>query len=165
MGRCKGRIGVCCGTPTWNIYQEDGCTPTAVVSSWVLVSSRGHMGSVVYLSWSAEVSCRTWSHTCGSWYLPKFLFKEGSFAQINMASLMFLAVTCYSLWIMLKQSGLTRCPVELVCWWMGDWALRCSLSLSPNALLVSQIYSSGQLICGHLYMYMTPLFCSLVSLS
>ena len=37
--------------------------------------------------------------------------------------------------------------------------------LSPNALPVSPIYSSGQLICGHLYLYMTPLFCSLVSLS
>ena len=39
-----------------------------------------------------------------------------------------------------------------------DGALRCSLSLSPNALLVPPIYSSGQLICGHLYLYMTPLF-------
>ena len=47
----------------------------------------------------------------------------------------------------------------------GDGALRCSLSLSPNAMPVSPIYFSGQLICGHLYLYMTPLFCSLVSLS
>ena len=25
MGRCKGRLGVCCSTPTWNTYQKDGC--------------------------------------------------------------------------------------------------------------------------------------------
>ena len=68
----------------------------------------------VYLSWSAGVSCRMWSHTCGSWHLPKLLFKEGSFALINMSSLMFLVVPCASLWTMLKQSGLTGWPVELV---------------------------------------------------
>ena len=111
------------------------------------------------------MSCRIWSHTWASWYLPKFLFKEGSLTLMNMASLMFLVVPCISMWTMLKQSGLIGCPVELVCWWMGDGALRCSLSLSPNALLVSPIYSSGQLICRHLYLYMTLLFCSLVSLS
>ena len=108
---------------------------------------------------------RIWSHTCGSWYLPKFPFKEGSLALINMVSLMFLVVPCASLWTVLKQSGLLGCPVELVCWWMGDGALRCSLSLSTNALSVSPIYSSGQLMCGHLNLYMAPLFCSLVSLS
>ena len=27
MGSCNGRIGVCCGTPTWNTYQEDGSLP------------------------------------------------------------------------------------------------------------------------------------------
>ena len=111
------------------------------------------------------MSCRIWSHTCGSWYLPRFLFKEGLLALINMASLMYLVVPCASLWTMLKQSGLIGCPVEMVCWWMGDGALKCSLSLSLNALPVSPMYSSGQSICGHLYLYMTPLFCSLMSLS
>ena len=97
--------------------------------------------------------------------LPKFLFKEGSLALMNMASLMFLVVPCESLWNMLKQSGPIGCPVELIHWWMGDRAMRCSLSLSPNALPISPIYYSGQLICRQLYLYMTPLFCSLVSLS
>ena len=111
------------------------------------------------------MSYRIWSHTCGSWYLPKFLFKEKSFVLKNMASLMFLVVPCPSLWTMLKQSGLIGCPVELVSWLLEDGALRCSLSLSPNALPVSPMNSSGQLLCGHLYLYITPLFCSLVSLS
>ena len=47
----------------------------------------------------------------------------------------------------------------------GDGVLRCSLSLSPNGLPVSPMYSSGQLICGYLYLYMIPIFCSLISLS
>ena len=48
----------------------------------------------------------------------------------------------------------------------GGWgqAMRCSLSLFPNALPVSPMYSSGQLICGHLNLYITPPFCSLLSL-
>ena len=100
------------------------------------------------LSFSAGVSCRILSHTCGSWYLSKLLFKDGSFALMNMASLMFLVVHCASLWTMLKQSGLIGCLAELVYWWMGDGALRCS---AANALPVFPIYSSGQLICGHFY--------------
>ena len=76
---------------------------------------------------------------------------------MNMASLMFHVVTCVSLWTMLKQSELIGCPVELVCWWIGDGAMRCSLGLSPNSLPVSPMYSSEQLICRP--------FCSLVSLS
>ena len=81
---------------------------------------------------------------------------------MNMASLMFLVMLCDSLWTMLKQSMLIGDPVKLVCWGMEPWDV---LWVSPNALPVSPIYSSGQLIVGHLYLYMTPLFCSLVSLS
>ena len=47
----------------------------------------------------------------------------------------------------------------------GEWGPEMSLSLSPNVMPASPIYSSGQLICGHLYLYMIPLFCSFVSLS
>ena len=31
---------------------------------------------------------------CGNWYFPLFLFNEGSLIQMNMASLMFLALPC-----------------------------------------------------------------------
>ena len=64
---------------------------------------------------------------------------------------MFLVTRCGSLLTMLKHSGLTRYSVELLCWWIGDGDLRCSLSLSPEVQPDSPIYSSGQLICGHLY--------------
>ena len=61
-----------------------------------------------------------------------------------------LDVPCDSQSTMVKHSGLTRCPVELLWWWMGDRALRCSLSLSQKVLLDSVIYSSRQFICGQL---------------
>ena len=54
-----------------------------------------------------------------------------------------------SLLTMVKHSGLTGYPVELLWWWIGDGALRCSLSLSPKAQLESPMYSSGQFMCGH----------------
>ena len=40
------------------------------------------------MRWRAWVFCSMWSHFCGSWYLPMFLFNEGSFTWMNMASLM-----------------------------------------------------------------------------
>ena len=59
-----------------------------------------------YLSCSAGVSCRMLSHACGNWYFQMFLFSEGSFTWMNMASLMFLDVPCVSLCMMLKHSAL-----------------------------------------------------------
>ena len=50
-----------------------------------------------YLRLSPGVSCSIWSHTCGSWYLPRFLFKEGPLALMYMASLMCLVVPCVSM--------------------------------------------------------------------
>ena len=45
------------------------------------------------------------------------------------------------------------------------WALRCSLNLSPNDLPDSVMYSCGQLMSGHLDLYLTLLFGSLLHLS
>ena len=108
--------------------------PWLVQRGWwregVLLAVKGRLG---YLSCNIGVSCRMLSHIYGNWYFPWFLFKEGSFTQINMASLVFLEVPWASLSMMLKQSGLTGWPVELLCWWMGDEALRCSLILSPKS--------------------------------
>ena len=47
----------------------------------------------------------------------------------------------------------------------GEWALRCSLSLSLKDLPNSRMYSTEQLMCGHLNLYIIPLFWSLLSLS
>ena len=44
----------------------------------------------------------TSSHICGSWYLPIFLFRDGSLTLISMASLMVLVMLWSSLPTMLK---------------------------------------------------------------
>ena len=120
LWRCKGRRGGVIWHPHME-YQEDGCTP-AIVGSGAVCNQQGGGGGVnvgCYLSLSPVVSCRIWSHTCGSWYLPRFLFNDRSLALMYMASLMCLVVPCVSLWTMLKQSALTGCPVELVWLLMG----------------------------------------------
>ena len=120
-----------------------------------------------YLSCGDGVSFSMWSQTCGSWNFPKFLFNDGSLTLMYMASLMFLVSPYASLSIMVKHSGLTGCPVVDVCKCMGEGegALRCSLYFSPSVLPDSPMYSSVQLMLGHLYLYMTPLLVSLGSLS
>ena len=105
-----------------------------------------------YFRCSEGVTFSTWSHTCGSWNFPKFLFKEGSWTLMYMASLMFLAKHCDSLSTMEKHSGLTGCPVSDVCRCMGEGALRCSLYLLPTVLSDSLMYCSVQFIFGHLYL-------------
>ena len=118
-----------------------------------------------YLSCSDGVSFSTLSQTCGKWNFPKFLFKDGSFTLMYIASLMFLVSHCASLSTMVKHSGLTGCPVVEVCKYMGEGALRCSLYLFHSVLPDSPIYCSVQLMLGHLYLYITPLLVSLGSLS
>ena len=117
-----------------------------------------------YLSSGDGVSCNISSYVCGSWHFPRFLLSEGSLTHIYMATFMFLITPCTSLSAIVKHFGLTGCPVEWLWWCMGDGALRYSLSLSLNVLPNSPIYSSRQLMCGHLYLYMTPLFLNLLSL-
>ena len=104
---------------------------------WGVCASRGgkgvgcvHLGD--YLSMSPGLSCSIWSHTYCSWYFSRFLFKDGSLALMYMASFMCLVVPWVYVWTMLKQSGLTACPVELVCSWMGEGTLRCSSNLSSK---------------------------------
>ena len=94
-----------------------------------------------------------------------FLLRDGSFTLMNIASLMFLAILLSSLPTILKLSRDTSWPV--VFWWcmMGDGALICSLNLSPKVLPDSTMYSSSQSTLPHLYLYITPLFLSMVSLS
>ena len=72
----------------------------------------GMDGELCCLSWSYGVSCRTLSHVCGSWYMSKFLFSEGSLTFMYIASLMSLMTPCDCLLTMLKQLGLPGCPVE-----------------------------------------------------
>ena len=94
-----------------------------------------------------------------------FLLRDGSFTLMKIASLMFLAILLSSLPTILKLSRDISWPV--VFWWsmMGDCALMCSLYLSPKLLPDSPMYSSSQSTLPHLYLYITPLFLSMVSLS
>ena len=48
---------------------------------------------------------------------------------------------------------------------MGEGALRCSFKLSPNVLPDSPKYSSSHCYLFHLYLYITLLFCVMLSLS
>ena len=39
------------------------------------------VGCGVGLCWNVGEACRRWSHMCGSWYLPKFLFRGVLYAE------------------------------------------------------------------------------------
>ena len=67
-------------------------------------------------------------HMCGSWYLPIFLFRDGSFTFINIASLMVLTMFWSSLPTILKLTRDNSWLVMLWWSWMGDGAFMCSLS-------------------------------------
>ena len=114
---------------------------------------------------SSDDLTSTSSHIYGSWYLPIFLFRDGSLTLINITSLMALTIFQSSLPTMLKLSGNSSWPVVL--WWscMSDSALMCSLNLSAKVLPDSPMYSSSQSTLPHFYLWITPLFCSMVSLS
>ena len=118
-----------------------------------------------YLRCNSGDLASTSSQMCGIWNLPMFLLRDGSFTLMKIASLMFLAILLFSLPTILKLSRDTSLPV--VFWWsmMGDGALMCSLYLSPNVLPDTPMYSSSQSALPHLYLYITPLFLSMVSLS
>ena len=102
----------------------------------------------------------------GSWNLPKFLFNDGSLTLMYMASLIFLVSSlCFpvhygeTFW----ADWMSCC--EYACKCMGEGALRCSLNLFSSVHPDSPMYCSVQLMLRYLYLYMTPLFVSLGSLS
>ena len=97
-----------------------------------------------YFSFSSEVSTRTSSQTCGRWYLPTFLFRDGSLTLIYRASFIVLIWFKSSLPIILKLLMVTLWPLMLLWSYMGEGGFRCSLNLSPKVLEDSPIYSSSQ---------------------
>ena len=72
---------------------------------------------------------------------------------------------CPSLPTMLKSPTDVLWPVLV--WWsyMSDGALKCSLNPSQKILAESPMYSSSQITLWHLYQYITPIFCLMLSLS
>ena len=98
-------------------------------------------GRLEGLSCRVGDACSRWSHICSSWYFPKFLLRVGSWMWMNMASLMVLERLLTSLCTMLNCSGSIGCPVVVLCRWMGEGALKCSLTLSPRDLPDSPMYA------------------------
>ena len=111
------------------------------------------------------MSCSTSSQMWGGRYLPRSLFNDGSLTLMYIASLMVLMKPCGPLPTMEKLSKVMLCPV--VCEWskMRERALRCSLYLSTYSLPVSTVYSIVHPGRSHLYLYMTPPFWMMLSLS
>ena len=68
---------------------------------------------------------------------------------MNIASLMVLEWLLTSLCTMLNWLGSMGCPVVVLRRCIGEGALRCSLTLSPNVLPDSPIYVLGQFMWGH----------------
>ena len=57
---------------------------------------------IIYFSFNSGDLTNTSSQICGSWYLPIFLFRDGSLTLISMASLMVLVMLWSSLSTMLN---------------------------------------------------------------
>ena len=111
---------------------------------------------ICYFSLISGYLTNTSSQICGSWYLPIFLFRDGSLTSISIASLMALAMLWSFLPTLLKLSKDTSWPVMLKWSCMGDGACMCSLKLSANVLPDSPITPLHSLpyhtcICKSLY--------------
>ena len=100
-------------------------------------------GRLEGLSCSVGDAFSRWSHICSSWYFPRFLLMVGSWMQMNIASLMVLEWLLTSLCNMLNCSGSIGCPVVVLCRWMEEGSLKCSLTLSSKDLPDSPIYALG----------------------
>ena len=119
-----------------------------------------------YFNFSSEMFNRTSSQMCGRWNLPVFLFRDTLLALIYRASLMVLVRFWSSLPNILKFSMVTVWQEMLEWSYIGEGAFRCSLNLSPKFLADSPMYSSSHSsTLLHLYLYMTPLFLRIRSLS
>ena len=101
----------------------------------------------------------------GRWYLPMFLFRDGSLTLMNRASLIALVRFWSSLPTMVKLLILILWPVVLQWSNIGEKAFWCCLNLSAKVLADSPIYSSSHPCWLHLYLYMTPLLLVIGSLS
>ena len=129
----------------------------AMVAWW-----NSHWGQ---FSFNSDVVCRTSSHIWGRWYLPMFLFRDGSLTLMNKASFIALVRFWSSLPTIVKLLMLILWP-EMLQWSnIGEGAFWCSLNLSANILADSPMYSSVHPCWLHLNLYMTALLFVIGSLS
>ena len=119
----------------------------------------------LYLNFNSGDLTNTSSHMCGSWYLPMFLFRDGSFTLINIASLMVLPMPWSSLPTVLKLSRDTSWPVMLWCSQIGNGAFMCSLNLSAKFCQIPQCILHHSPPCHTWTCRSLHSFCRMVSLS
>ena len=114
----------------------DGIATAGWVCLWQMLMPvvDGKTTRVNYFNLSCGVLNRTSSHTCGRWYLPIFLLRDGSLTLMYRASLIVLIRFWSSLPTMLKLLIVTLWPVMLKWSNIGEGAFRCSLNLSPKVL-------------------------------
>ena len=115
-------------------------------------------GELCYLSWSDDMSCKTWSQMCGSWYLPKFLLSEESLTHILHC---LFNISGEPLWFPVDYSKAVgvywvSCGVTVLVY--RGWGPKMFLEQSPKDLPDSLMYSSGELICGNLNLYISHHF-------
>ena len=89
----------------WCYCHVAGVIATAGWCGWqiLLPVADGKATRSFYFSFSSEVLTRTSSQTCGRWYLPTFLLRDGSLTLIYRASFIVLIWFKSSLPIILKQ--------------------------------------------------------------
>ena len=80
----------------------------------------GKTTKVNYFSFSSDVLNRTSSQTCGRWYLPTFLFRDGSLILMYRAPLIVFIRFRSCLPTMPKLLMVTSCPVMLLWSYMGE---------------------------------------------
>ena len=83
-------------------------------------------------NFNSDVLCRTSSHIWGRWYLPIFLFRDGSLTLMNRASLIALVRFWSSLPTMVNLLMLILWPEVLQWSNIGEGAFWCSLNLSAK---------------------------------
>ena len=86
----------------------------------VIASGRWKNHKVNYFNFSSEVLNRTSFQTCGRWYLPTFLLRDGSLTLMYRASFIVLIRFKSSLPTMLKLLIVTLWPMMLLWSYMGE---------------------------------------------
>ena len=140
FGRCYCQVADGKATAGWLCYGRCYC-------QWQMEKPQ-----VNYFNFSSEVLSRTSSQTCGRWYFPTFLFRDGSLTLMYRASFIVLIRFKSSLPTMLKLLMVTLWPVKLLLSYMGEGGFRYSLNLSPKVLDDSPIYSSSHFTLSHWYL-------------
>ena len=94
------------------------------------------VGCYVGLGLNTEEDCKSWSHMCGSWYLP-MLWLRGVLDTDKHSFL-------YSPGLVVDFPVHNVCPVVALCRCIGEGAFKCSFTLSPKDLPDSPMYELEQ---------------------